>query len=113
MKAFAALAEPTRFEIVEMLAKGEMSSGEISAHFHVSSPAVSQHLKILRTARLVRVRAEAQRRIYALDPAGLADFDVWLARIRKFWTDRSDRTGLPPVTGSNGRPRKPGAASPC
>ena len=98
MKAFTALAEPTRFQIIEMLARGELSSGEISAHFHASSSAVSQHLKILRHARLVRVRAEAQHRIYALNPVGLAEVDEWLVRIRKFWTDR-----LPGAEKSSGR----------
>jgi DNA-binding transcriptional ArsR family regulator len=51
----------------------------------MTGPAVSQHLKLLRAAGLVRVRREAQRRIYALDPSGLAELDGWLARFRRFW----------------------------
>jgi len=90
MLAFAALAEPTRRRIVELLARGERSAGEIADEFDVSQPAISQHLKALRGAGLVRMRAEAQRRIYALDPAGLAEIDGWLERVRRFWPARLD-----------------------
>jgi DNA-binding transcriptional ArsR family regulator len=54
----------------------------------MTAPAVSQHLKILRTAELVRVRSDAQRRLYALEPRGLAGLDEWLNRYRHFWNDR-------------------------
>jgi DNA-binding transcriptional ArsR family regulator len=56
----------------------------------MTAPAVSQHLKLLREAGLVQVRRDAQRRIYALDPAGLAELDAWLARFRHFWSARLD-----------------------
>ena len=82
MQAFAALGDPTRQRIVEMLGARELSSGEIARRFDMTAPAVSQHLKLLREAGLVRVRRDAQRRIYALDPAGLAELDAWLARFR-------------------------------
>ncbi len=85
MQAFAALGDPTRQRIVEMLAVRELSSGEIARRFDMTPPAVSQHLKLLREAGLVQVRRDAQRRIYALDPAGLAELDAWLARFRRFW----------------------------
>ena len=81
MLAFSALADPTRRRIVELLGRGERSAGEIADEFDVSQPAISQHLKALRDAGLVQMRAEAQRRIYALDPAGLAAIDA-LARGR-------------------------------
>ena len=81
MPPFAALADPTRRRIVEMLVEGELSAGAIAARFPSSPAAVSQHLKVLREARLVRVRGEAQRRIYALDGAGLAEVDEWLATV--------------------------------
>jgi DNA-binding transcriptional ArsR family regulator len=87
MEAFAALGDPTRRRIVELLAERELAAGEIARRFDMTAPAVSQHLKILRTAELVRVRTEAQRRIYALEPRGLAGLDAWLARYRRFWTD--------------------------
>lgn len=85
METFTALADPTRRHIVEMLSAGELSAGEISRRFEMSAPAVSQHLKALKAAHLVRVRIDAQRRIYALDPAGLAEVDAWLQRVRRFW----------------------------
>jgi DNA-binding transcriptional ArsR family regulator len=82
MTVFSALADPTRREIVGMLAKGQQSVGDISRRFDMSAPAISQHLKALRQARLVRIRPEGQRRIYRIDPAGFAELDAWLARIR-------------------------------
>lgn len=85
MDAFEALADPTRRRILEMLAERELAAGEIARRFDMTPPAVSQHLKILRNAALVRVRGEAQRRMYALEPRGLADLDAWLAPYRRFW----------------------------
>jgi DNA-binding transcriptional ArsR family regulator len=88
--SFTALADPTRRRIVEMLSGGELSAGEITSRFDVSAPAISQHLKTLKAARLVRVRVDAQRRIYTLDPEGLAEVDAWLAQVRRFWNPRLD-----------------------
>ena len=90
MLAFTALADPTRRKIVELLGRGERSAGEIADEFDVSQPAISQHLKALRDAGLVQMRAEAQRRIYALDPAGLAAIDTWLESVRRFWPAKLD-----------------------
>ena len=90
MPAFAALAEPTRQRIVEMLAQRERSAGEIAKACKASAPAISQHLKVLREAKLVRVRVDAQRRIYALAPQGVAELDAWVARIKRFWGPRLD-----------------------
>jgi DNA-binding transcriptional ArsR family regulator len=87
---FSALADPTRQRIVEMLAGGALCAGDIAGRFDLSPPAISQHLKTLRTAGLVKVRAEAQRRIYELDPKGVAELSDWVARIRAFWTPRLD-----------------------
>jgi DNA-binding transcriptional ArsR family regulator len=80
--AFAALAEPMRTAIVEKLAIQPMAVGELAALLPVSRPAVSQHLKILKAAKLVRDHAEGTRRIYAIDPAGLGQIRAWLDR---FW----------------------------
>ncbi len=88
MAVVAALAEPTRRRIVEMLAQRELSAGEIAGRFEVSAPAISQHLKVLRDAQLVRVRAEAQRRIYELDPDGLSELHSWLGALRQSWRGR-------------------------
>jgi DNA-binding transcriptional ArsR family regulator len=82
---FAALADPTRRAIVAMLADGERPAGEIAARFEMSAPAVSQHLKALRAARLVQVRPVAQRRLYALAPEGLDEIARWVADMRRFW----------------------------
>jgi DNA-binding transcriptional ArsR family regulator len=88
MDALAALADPTRRRIVEMLAQRELSAGEIAERFEVSAPAVSQHLKVLREAQLVRVRAQAQRRIYELDANRLGELHAWLGNIRQSWRGR-------------------------
>ena len=90
MDTLAALADPTRRAIVESLAAGPLSSGDIAARFPITKPAVSQHLKALRLARLVRVRAQAQRRIYELDPEGVGELAAWVDRLRAFWNPRLD-----------------------
>jgi DNA-binding transcriptional ArsR family regulator len=90
MDSFAALSDPTRRAIVERLARGEMAAGDIVAAFSLSAPAISQHLKTLRQAGLVRVRGEGQRRIYSLDPDGLDGMEAWIARTRRFWSTRLD-----------------------
>jgi DNA-binding transcriptional ArsR family regulator len=69
-----------------MLAERELAAGEIARRFDMTPPAVSQHLKILRNADLVRIRKDAQRRMYALEPQGLAELDAWLNRYRHFFT---------------------------
>lgn len=90
MDSLAALADPTRRRIVETLAGGPLSSGEIASRFDITAPAISQHLKTLRNARLVRVRAQAQRRIYELDPDGVDELAAWVDQIRRFWAPRLD-----------------------
>lgn len=90
MQSFMALSDPNRCRIVEMLSERDLSAGEIAGAFAISAPAVSQHLKVLREAGLVRVRADAQRRIYALNPDALREIDAWLDRVRRFWTGRLD-----------------------
>ena len=88
METFTVLADPTRRRIVELLATGDMGAGDIHRHFRMTGPAVSQHLKVLRDARLVSVRIAAQRRIYQLDPTGLAELDAWLDGIAPLWQKR-------------------------
>jgi DNA-binding transcriptional ArsR family regulator len=78
--AFAALAEPMRQAIVERLGERAMSVGELAARLPVSRPAVSQHLKVLKEAELVRDEAQGTRRIYSIDPAGLGAIRQWLDR---------------------------------
>ena len=90
MDRFVALADPTRRRIVELLGSGEQAAGAIVAHFAMSPPAISQHLRTLREAGLVRVRTDGQRRIYSLDPEGFAEMERWFARMRGFWSGRLD-----------------------
>src|SRR5215211_6519978 len=90
MDALAALADPTRRELVELLAHGEVAAGELADRFPVSRPAVSRHLRVLREAGLVTARAEGKRRLYALDPRPLREIDDWLEPYRDLWARRLD-----------------------
>lgn len=91
MDKFHALAEPTRRQIVEMLAReGAMTSGDIQARFEVSAPAISQHLKVLREAGLVQVEKRAQQRIYRINPESMLELEAWAKRVRELWTGRFD-----------------------
>lgn len=94
MTAFDLLGDPVRRRILEILADGERSAGDIGAvigaEFGISQPAVSQHLGALRAGGLATVHAVGTRRLYALDPAPLREVDAWLARYRRFWTPRLD-----------------------
>ena len=80
--AFAALADPTRREVLERLQARPMAVGEIAAGMPVSRPAVSQHLKVLKEAGLVSDRQDGARRIYTIDPNGLGAMRAWLDQ---FW----------------------------
>jgi DNA-binding transcriptional ArsR family regulator len=84
MHAFDVLGDPVRRRILELLADGERSSGEVTevirAEFGISQPAVSQHLKVLRD--------NGARRLYAVDDTALREADEWLGRFRRFWAPR-------------------------
>ena len=86
MHAFDVLGDPVRRRILELLADGELASGQIveivNAEFGISQPAVSQHLRVLRESGFARVRAEGQRRLYAVEAAPLLEVDGWLERFR-------------------------------
>ncbi|HVB95588.1 MAG TPA: metalloregulator ArsR/SmtB family transcription factor [Nitrososphaerales archaeon] len=91
MDVFSAIAEPTRREMLSILAQGERSAGELVEAFpQLTQPAVSRHLRILREAHLVEARPQAQLRIYKLRPERLRELDQWLSRYRPFWSDRLD-----------------------
>jgi DNA-binding transcriptional ArsR family regulator len=90
MDSFAALADPTRRRILELLGSGERAAGAIAEDFALSPPAISQHLKVLREARLVHVTVQGQRRIYRLDREGWVEMEDWHRRVRRFWGDRLD-----------------------
>ena len=79
MDTFTALAEPTRRNILEMLAaNGNMPATSIYGHFKASPPAISQHLKVLREAKLVRVEKRAQQRIYYVNPEPMKELERWI-----------------------------------
>ncbi len=82
--ALVALADPTRRRVFEELRRGPRSVGKIAARMPVSRPAVSQHLAVLKKAGLVGDRAEGTRRVYHIDPKGLAAIRTWLDQ---FWDD--------------------------
>jgi DNA-binding transcriptional ArsR family regulator len=91
MDTFSAVADPTRRAMLDLLVEHERSAGElVSAFPHISQPAVSKHLRILRDAGLVNMRVHAQQRIYSLQPRGLAELDVWIAKYKVFWPESLD-----------------------
>ena len=87
---FEVLAEPMRRRILDLLRERPRLVGELTAELGLSQPGTSKHLRVLREAGLVRVRAEAQRRWYELVPEPLAEVDAWLAPYRWMWADRID-----------------------
>jgi DNA-binding transcriptional ArsR family regulator len=93
MDAFEALADPTRREIVAMLALKERNAGEIAGHFDMAGPSVSRHLKVLRDSGLITFRSEAQSRIYRLDRARLEQVQQWMQVQIDLCRERFDRLG--------------------
>lgn len=90
MQSLAALADPTRRRIIELLAERERSSGELAQEFDLSAPAISQHLNVLREAGLITTRVQGQSRIQTINPAGFDELDAWLHRTREFWSRSLD-----------------------
>lgn len=93
MSAYAALAEPHRRQILDLLRDGEQAAGDLVERLDLSQPGVSKHLKVLRDAGLVAVRADGKRRLYALRPEPLAEVYQWLEPYRAYWSDRLDALG--------------------
>jgi len=88
--SFEVLAEPTRRRILDLLLVRPRLVGELTEALGLSQPGTSKHLRVLREAGLVRVRAEAQRRWYELRPEPLAELDAWLAPYRRLWAHHLD-----------------------
>src|SRR6202140_3661848 len=89
---FAALADPTRRAIVErLLAKGELSVGDIAEPFEISTPAISRHLQVLERAGLIERRVERQWRFIRAKPQAFGQMESWLASQRQHWTAALDR----------------------
>jgi DNA-binding transcriptional ArsR family regulator len=92
MGLFSALAEPNRRHIIETLARhGELSATEISDKFPISPAAISQHLKVLREARLVQMERRAQQRIYQLNPEKMTELEDWAKEMKSRWEERFDK----------------------
>lgn len=88
MPIFEILADPTRRRVLELLSERERTVGELVDELGMSQPAVSKQLRVLREAGLVAARVDAQRRVYRLRAAPLAEVDAWLAPYRRFWRGR-------------------------
>jgi DNA-binding transcriptional ArsR family regulator len=89
MDVFGAIAEPNRRTLLRLLLEGERPAGDLVAALPgLSQPAVSRHLQLLHRAGLVAVRVDAQKRIYRLQPFGLAGVNDWLEPYRQFWTSQ-------------------------
>jgi DNA-binding transcriptional ArsR family regulator len=92
--AFDVLGDPVRRRILELLATGELTSGDLTAavraEFGISQPAVSQHLRVLREHGFATVRPDGARRLYAVRPEPFREVDAWLDAFRRFWTPPLD-----------------------
>ncbi len=92
MDAFHALAEPRRRKVVEILVhRGRLSASEICDEFDVTPQAISQHLKVLREAHVLRMEKKAQQRLYSFNPKAMRQIEVWTAEIGRLWESRLDR----------------------
>jgi DNA-binding transcriptional ArsR family regulator len=110
MHAFDVLRDPVRRRILELLAAGEHSSGDvvtvISREFGITQSAVSQHLKILRDSGFATVRADGARRLYSVDPGPLADVDAWLGTFRWLWAQPLDALATEIARGKRARSQR-------
>jgi DNA-binding transcriptional ArsR family regulator len=111
VEAFDVLGDPVRRRILQLLASGERTAGDvgaaIQAEFGLSQPAVSRHLRVLRESGFASVRSAGTRRLYALDAAGLDDVEGWLADLRQQWSRRLDALATELARGRARRPRPP------
>jgi DNA-binding transcriptional ArsR family regulator len=91
MDIFQVLAEPTRREIVEMLAgRKELTATAIAQKFRTSPPAISQHLKVLKEAEVVWMQKQGQKRLYQLNPKKMLELEAWANHLTKRWNERFD-----------------------
>lgn len=109
MHAFEVLADPVRRRILELLATGELASGEVAAvvgvEFGISQPAISQHLRVLRDSGFATVRPQGARRLYSVDVQALREVDAWLERFRHFWDQPLDALDTEIARGKRSRRR--------
>ena len=91
-QVFNALADPTRLDIVQLLAtSGQMNATEICENFEISHPAISQHLRVLREAELVRLEKQAQRHIYSLNIDAMRRLENWIVELTERWDESYSR----------------------
>jgi DNA-binding transcriptional ArsR family regulator len=90
VSVFEIIAEPNRRAILSLLVSSQQSVGELERQLHMSQPAVSKHLRVLREAGLVEATVDAQRRLYRLRPEPFQEVDAWLAPLRRFWSAHVD-----------------------
>ncbi|WP_148573273.1 ArsR/SmtB family transcription factor [Nocardioides caldifontis] len=88
-----ALADRNRRAVLDALAEGELSVGELVERLGMSQPRTSKHLRVLREAGLVRVQTQGPRRLYRVEPRPMAELDAWLAPYRRMWNRSLDRLG--------------------
>jgi DNA-binding transcriptional ArsR family regulator len=87
--AFHAIADPTRRQILDALRAGPLRPGDLAARFaRISRPAVSKHLRVLRSSRLVRGQKRGRELWYTLNPQPLSQVDAWVERYSEFWQDK-------------------------
>ena len=112
--AFEVIAEPNRRAILSLLAESEQSVGAIERQLHMTQPAVSKHLRVLRDAGFVESTVDAQRRLYRLKPEPLQEIDAWLAQFRRFWSAHLDalERHLDRMDGINAHEKKGHAKTP-
>jgi DNA-binding transcriptional ArsR family regulator len=91
LETFKALAEPNRFQIVELLLHGPRPVGDLVDQLGLRQPQVSKHLRVLSEAGIVGVRVDAQRRIYALRPEPLEELELWVEKYRRLWAENFRR----------------------
>lgn len=107
VEAFDVLGDPVRRRILELLAPGERSAGDVAAvigdEFGITQPAVSQHLRVLRESGFATVRPEGTRRLYAVDPAPLDEVEAWIGELRQLWEQRLDALGTELARGARQR----------
>jgi len=90
---WAALVDPHRRATLDLLCQRPRAVGELVDELGLSQPSISKHLRVLRDGGLVRVRKDAQRRIYTVAPEPIADLEAWLAPYRRLWNDSLDALG--------------------
>jgi DNA-binding transcriptional ArsR family regulator len=114
MHALDILGDPVRRRILELLAEGELASGdivtEIQREFDITQSAVSQHLRVLRESGFAAVRVDGQRRLYSVTHAPLQEVDAWLDRFRSFWPPRLEALATEVARGKRKRRTERAAA---